>query len=82
MDPPLYGSVKFNVDAGLSREEDLCAIMMVCRDHNGTYLGSSALVIQGLSGLPSLEAIACRKALSLADDLGIQNLLVASQDGD
>ena len=41
-------------------------------------MGSSALVVEGVTDPASLEAMACREALALAEDLGIQNLVVAS----
>lgn len=41
-------------------------------------MGSSAIVIHGINDVATLEAIACREALSLADDLMIQNFVVAS----
>lgn len=41
-------------------------------------MGSSSLVIRGLSEPAVLEAIACREALALATDLGIYRLHIAS----
>lgn len=41
----------------------------VCRDREGHYLGSSALVTYGVDDPATLEAIACREAFSLAEDL-------------
>lgn len=51
----------------------------VCRDTNGTYFGSSALVIGGVDDPFILEAIACREALTLAQDLNLHNFVVASE---
>lgn len=51
---------------------------MVCRDHEGTYLGSSVLAIRGLLDPTTVEAVACREALELADDPGIRKPFVAS----
>jgi hypothetical protein len=39
---------------------------------------SLALVVKGVLDPATLEAVACREALSLAEDLGIQNFVVAS----
>ena len=50
----------------------------VCRDEEGNFIGSSALVVEGVYDPPTLEAIACREALSLAEDLGIHQFTVAS----
>jgi hypothetical protein len=41
-------------------------------------MGSSSLVIYGIHDAATLEAIACRHALSLVEDLTLKNFLVAS----
>jgi hypothetical protein len=41
-------------------------------------LGASAIVIQGSTDPSTLESLACREALALAEDLGIGRVLVAS----
>ena len=74
---PPDGMFKINVDAALS-DTGLGAAATVCRDSTGLYLGSSAVVIQGAIVPAVVEAIACRDALSLAQDLGIQNFVVSS----
>ena len=51
---------------------------MVCRDCHGNYMGSSSLIIPGLQDASTLETIACREALALAEDLAIKNFVVAS----
>ena len=50
----------------------------ICRDNNGVFLGSSALVIVEIWDPTTLEAIACREAIALAEDLHIQRMVVAS----
>ena len=50
----------------------------VCRDEACNYIGSSALVIEGSFDPATLEVVACREALSLAEDLHIMNFVVAS----
>lgn len=52
--------------------------MPVCRDDQGNYLGSSALVVEGIHDAAVLESMACREALALTDDLSIQGFIVAS----
>jgi hypothetical protein len=47
-------------------------------DHNGTYMGASVLVLEGITDPPILETIACREALALAEDIALTNVLVAS----
>ena len=51
---------------------------MICRDANGNYLGASAIISVGLMDPTILEAWACSEALSLASDLHIQSICVAS----
>ena len=50
----------------------------MCRDQTGQYLGSSVVVFRGINDPLILETFACREALSLADDLAVQNICVAS----
>ena len=74
---PPTGHFKIHVDAGV-RGRSGGSAAAVCRDEEGNYLGSSALVVEGVTDPASLEAMTCREALALAEDLGIQNLVVAS----
>lgn len=41
-------------------------------------MSSSSLAVHGITYVATLEAIACRVALSLADDLQLSNFIVAS----
>uniref|UniRef100_A0A8R7U541 RNase H type-1 domain-containing protein n=1 Tax=Triticum urartu TaxID=4572 RepID=A0A8R7U541_TRIUA len=50
----------------------------VCRDDAGNYLGSSSLVIEGQTDPATLEAIACREALALAEDLLLHDFIISS----
>lgn len=75
--PPQPRHFKMNVDAGMARASTLGTVCIVCRDERGTYLGSSSHMIHGLSDPTTLEAIACRVALALASDLGVQSLHIA-----
>jgi len=54
--PPLVTEEKMNVDVVISHGTSPVAV--VCRDHLGTYMGSSVFVIRGLTNPQSLEAIA------------------------
>ena len=44
----------------------------------GKYLGASAVRHTGINDPATLEALACREALSLALDLSLSHVLVAS----
>lgn len=74
---PPAGFAKIHVDAGVMRGRGGSAAA-VCRDSNGQYLGSSSLVIGGVDDPATLEAIACREGIALAQDLNIHNFIMAS----
>lgn len=76
--PPPPGSSKLNVDGAVARNADRGAVVVVCRDANGHYLGSSSVTFARLSDAPVLEALACREALALAQDLLLPNIIISS----
>ena len=59
--------VVFHVRGGRS------AATVFCTDADGNFPGASAMVFAG-----TLESLACREALMLANDLQLNNLKVAS----
>ena len=73
--PTVYA--KIHVDAGVRFERGGSAVA-ICREDPGASLGSSALVIYGVHDPTALEAIACREALALAEDLNLQQFIIAS----
>mgnify|MGYP000972605315 CR=1 FL=1 len=76
--PPPSGMVKLNADGAVARSRHGGAVAAICRDHDGNYLGSSAVVYHGVTNPMMLETYACREALSLAEDLALQHIMVAS----
>lgn len=72
------GVAKINVDVALSRNNDRGVSAAICRDDQGNYLGASATVFDGLTDPEVLEAHACCEAFSLAADLHIQRIKVAT----
>ena len=76
--PPPTGLAKVNVDAAVSKTENRGAAAAFCRDSNGTYLGSSVVIFEGISDPACLEALACREALALLEDLSLSRCMVAS----
>jgi ribonuclease HI len=48
------------------------------RDDNGQYLGASAVVFSAITDPATLESLACREALALAEDLDLRRIHVAS----
>lgn len=75
---PQVGWAKVNVDAALARQQDRGALAVVCRDYTGLFLGASAMVVDDLTNPEALEAMACSEGLSLALDLNLQKVLVAT----
>ena len=76
---PPSGVMKINVDAALSKNTRRAAVVAIARDGEGTFLGASALVLEGLSEAEVAEALACREGLALSnDDLGLQTVRVAT----
>lgn len=66
------------MDGGLSRNGTRGAAAAVCRDNQGTFLGASAIVVHSLTDPTCLEALACNEAISLALDLYLTDIQVAS----
>jgi ribonuclease HI len=75
---PPPGLAKINVDAATSKTGLEGAMAAVCRDDTGLFLGASSLTISGGFSPATLEAMACREALALAQDLGLTSICVAS----
>jgi hypothetical protein len=76
--PPSEGMVKINVDAATSKNLSKAAFAAIVRQADGTFLGASSVVMEGVTDPETLEALACREGLSVAADLLVQNLRVAS----
>jgi ribonuclease HI len=76
--PPREGCTKVNVDAATTKETCDGAVGVVCRSEAGLFLGASSLKIRGIADPSTLEAIACRKAIALAQDLNLQWISVAT----
>jgi hypothetical protein len=70
--------MKFNADGAVASNGRRGVAEAICRDANGVYQGASAIVFSGITGPITLEALACREARSLVEDLGVHKLCVAS----
>ena len=75
---PSVGLAKLNADAAVGRGGAYGTVGVICRNHQGLFLGASAVVFLNLSDPTTLEAMAIREALSLADDLYELKIQVAS----
>ncbi|XP_073360565.1 uncharacterized protein [Aegilops tauschii subsp. strangulata] len=76
--PPGEDAAKMNVDGAISRSGKTGACAVICRDKEGSYIGASAVVFEGLVDAASLEAQACNEALALAQDLLLSHVIIAS----
>jgi ribonuclease HI len=75
---PPPGVHKFMVDAAESRTGNQGAVGVICRNSDGLYIGASACVYPGIIDSAVLETMACREALSLADDLLVRKISISS----
>ncbi|KAE8802774.1 f-box wd-40 repeat-containing protein [Hordeum vulgare] len=75
---PPDNMIKINVDAALLRNRFVGAVAVVCRDCNRLFLGSSMVTLTGIDAPTTLEALAIRESLALADDLYECKIFVAS----
>ena len=75
---PPAGLIKVNVDAALSKNEKLAAVLAVARDDAGVFVGASAFVLRDADDPETLEAMACREGLALARDIYARHVKLAS----
>ena len=76
--PSPAGWTKVNVDGALGKLDDKAAVAAVARSCEGEFLGAASVVFIGISDAETVEALAIREALSLADDLLTRRVKVAS----
>ena len=75
---PATGCVKINVDAAAPRHARFGAVGAIYRSPDGIFLGASALVMRHIGDPETLEAMAIREGLALAEDLYQRCIHVAS----
>jgi hypothetical protein len=75
---PPVGMTKLNVDAATSKQGSRRAVAILCRDEMRQFMGASVLTMTEPLNPPTLEAVACREGLALAQDLGLTRVCVAS----
>jgi ribonuclease HI len=76
--PPPTGVLKINVDAAVSKNTGRGAVAAIARDHEGMFMGASAPVFPGNTDAETLEALACREGLALAQDIYARRIRLAS----
>jgi hypothetical protein len=66
---PAARCAKIKVDAAMAKTTTGGALGDVCRSADGVFLGASSLTIHGITNPATMEAIACRETITLAQDL-------------
>lgn len=66
---PPEGFHKINVDAAISKNMGRASAAAVTWREDGSFIGVSALVMDGITDPDVVEALACREGLSLSADL-------------
>ena len=75
---PPSGMAKIRVDGVVARSVNEGAFRAVCRNSEGIFMGSSAIRCHGVTDPTTLEALACREALALEQDLALSHIVIAS----
>jgi ribonuclease HI len=76
--PPPQGTTKINVDMAMGKNTGQGSIAAVARDDTGLYLGVSVVVFPAKTNAETLEALACKEAVSLTKDINARRVRVAS----
>ena len=66
------GEAKLNVDGVVAAYTSHGVAGVVCYDENGTFIGASAFVFEGM------EAYTCKKTFTPGADLGLAKICIAS----
>lgn len=74
----MVGFAKINVDGGISCAADRGAASAICKDADKNSLGASTVVIESLTDPAIPKAIVCSEGLSLALDLNLSHVQVAT----
>ena len=69
---------RLNVDAALSKNSRMASVAAAARDGAGRFLGASVVVMMGISDPETMEVLALRKGLPLANDLSLSRVRMAS----
>jgi hypothetical protein len=74
---PPAGTVMVNVDAAMFNQSRRMGIGVVIRDHNGKCLAACSEHQEEVATLEIAEAVAMRRALSLAAEEGFANIIIS-----
>jgi hypothetical protein len=78
MDIAAGNIIQNKVDVATPTNNRFSIVAVVCRDHDGFFLGAYVIVFKHINDPPTLEALAIQEALALAEDLNLQRIHVAS----
>ena len=73
--PPCINIYKANFDGAIFQELQKAGIGVVIRNSNGEVIGALSESYFLLATVEEVEAIACRKAVSFAINLGLENVV-------
>jgi hypothetical protein len=76
--PPPIGSVMINIDAAIFSSSRSMGISVVIRDHMGQCLTTCSERLEGIRAPEIAEAIALRRAITLAMDEGVNKVVFQS----
>ncbi|KAM3196510.1 hypothetical protein ACQJBY_072279 [Aegilops geniculata] len=76
--PPPDNHMKFNVDIAVARHGGFGTVSAICRDGSGEYQGASVIRFNNVDDPETLDTLAIREALALAEDLLFHDISVAS----
>ena len=74
--PPCSPFCKINFDGALFQDQKMAGIGVVIRNPNGHVIGALSDRIFLPAIVDEVEALACRKAISFALDLGVENVIL------
>ena len=57
----------------------IATVAVIARDEAGTFLGPSAIVMEGVSDPKMVETLACREGLALVSDLMLRKVKIATE---
>ena len=74
--PPDPEHVKLNFDAAVFNLINMAGIGVIARNWNGAVIGAMSMPIPLSQTVNEMEALACRKAVQFAKDLGLQKVVI------
>ncbi|XVF06903.1 hypothetical protein REPUB_Repub06bG0091300 [Reevesia pubescens] len=74
--PPSMNYVKVNFDASMQEQQGRCGIGVVIQNHTGQIMAVGAFKMEHVTTIFLADAIAARKALEFASDLGFSFIIL------